>query len=110
MATMAAADYCNQTPITPDQIRALLPAITDPPYPDTMLQAWIDLVPIDPCIWGPSYTLGQALWVAHELTKFGPGGLASKPGVTGIGAPSSRSVNGVSVSYDVRVGFIEGAG
>jgi hypothetical protein len=59
---------------------------------------------LDCCIWGDRYQLGMALWTAHELTKFGPNGLASVAGQPGIGIPQSKSVDSVSVSYDTTVG------
>jgi len=104
------AVYDPSAPLNIEQMRALLPAFTDPPYSDVMIQAWINLCPISYDVWGSRYQLGQALWVAHELTKFGPNGMATMPGQAGIGAPTSRSVNGVSVGYDVRIGYMDGAG
>jgi hypothetical protein len=93
-------------PLTPDQFRALFTAFTDPTtYPDAMIQGWLDLAPLDPYIWGARYPLGQGLWTAHELAKYGPGGLAATGGASGIGGiMQSKSVGPVSVSYDTGIG------
>jgi hypothetical protein len=97
-------------PLTADQFRAMFPEFNDPvAYPDATIEMWISLCPIDPCIWGSMYNLGQGLWTAHELKKFGPangtGGLAQKGGPV-----QSKSVGPVSVSYDLTLGKEEGAG
>ena len=101
---------CDQQPLTVDEFRTLFPVFTSPPYSDEMVKAWLDLAPVDPCIWCDRYHLGQALWAAHELTKYGPNGLAGAAGSGVSGAIQSKAVGPVSVSYDVRLGFVEGAG
>jgi hypothetical protein len=68
------------------------------------------MAPLNSSIWGDMYQLGMGLWAAHEMTKFGPGGLAGLPGSTGVGIPASKSVNGVSISYDVSMGSDPEAG
>jgi hypothetical protein len=104
-------DPCDQPDLTPDQFRMMFPAFKDPAkWPDETIAFWIDLAPIDPCLWDKMYNFGQGLWAAHEMMKFGPadgtgGGLA-----TGGGPISSKGVGPVSVSYDLTLGTEEGAG
>jgi hypothetical protein len=108
-SVMPPPDPCD--PLTPAQFRALFPAFADPvTYPDAMIQMWLNMCPISCDVWGGLYQLGMGLWVGHEMTKFGPNGLASKPGSTGIGIPASKSVGGVSVSYDTSMGADPEAG
>ena len=59
-------------PLTVAEFRILFPAFsaTTPPIADATIQMWLDLAPLDPCIWGPRYQLGMGLWAAHELAKF----------------------------------------
>jgi hypothetical protein len=104
------ADPC--APVTVTTFRALLGInFPDPPYTDAMIQAWINLCPIQCCIWGKQFQLGQALWAAHELTKMGPDGLAAGNAGTGVsGLVSSKSVGPVSVAYDNQLGSEDGAG
>jgi hypothetical protein len=101
-----------QDPLTVAQFRALFPAFADPAaYPDLAVQFWLDNAPVDPCIWGQWYQMGQALWTAHELAKFGPANAAPAGGVTGLSGPiNSKSVGPVSVGYDTSIGAEEGAG
>src|SRR5215831_17482671 len=98
-------------PLDPTTFRAMVPAFADVgSYPDATIQLWLDLAPVDPCLWGQWYQLGQGLWAAHELAKFGPAG-ASAGNPTGLGGPiASKSVGPVSVSYDTGIGAEEGAG
>ena len=102
-------DHC--TPLTPADFRSMFSAFSDETiYTDAMIQQWLDLCPIDCQIWNGLYRMGMGLWTAHELTKFGPNGLASSPGATGIGIITSKSVDGVSLSYDNNVGADPEAG
>lgn len=98
-------------PLTPDQFRMLFPAFADDTtYPDAMIQTWLNMCPIDPCVWGSVYQLGMGLWVGHEMTKFGPNGLASLPGQTGVGIVNNKSVDSVSIGYDTQMGADPEAG
>jgi hypothetical protein len=93
-------------PLTVAQFRAMFMAFADPTtYPDATIQQWLDLAPLDPYIWDARYPLGQGLWTAHELAKFGPGGLAATGGPSGLGGiVQSKGVGPVSVSYDTAIG------
>lgn len=100
-------------PLTVAQFRVLFPNFTDDTtFPDATIQAWLDMAPLDPCVWGSMYQLGMGLWVGHELTKFGPGGLASAAGAgNGVGGiVQSKSVDSVSLSYDNNIGTDPEAG
>ena len=99
-------------PLTPDQFRTPFPPFADATvYSDALIQAWLDLAPCDPYVWCDRYQLGMGLWTAHELTKFGPNGLAAAHAPSGIGGiAQSKAVNGVSVSYDTGIGTEDGAG
>ena len=101
-----------QAPLTADQFRALFPAFVDPvAYPDTAIDWWLSMAPVDPCLWGNWYQLGQGLWTAHELGKFGPANAPPAGGATGLSGPmQSKSVGPVSVSFDTSIGAEAGAG
>jgi hypothetical protein len=107
---MSAAD--PSIPLTVDEFRLLCPEFKDPvQYPDETIAFWLSICPIDYETWGPMYNFGQAMFVAHELKKFGaadgqPPGLAAG----GSGIVSSKSVGPVSVSYDTALGSEEDAG
>jgi hypothetical protein len=97
-------------PITPEFFRLLIPAMGDPTkFSDALIQTWINMCPINCCVWGTRFQLGQALWTAHEIAKLGPGGLAMNS-TGGIGVISSKGVGPVSVSYDNHIGEEPGAG
>jgi hypothetical protein len=109
--TAACSEYCDQLPLAVADFRELFTAFADTTkYPDALIQAWLDICPIDPCIWGPRYTLGMGLWTAHELVKYGPGGLTANGGAGLGGAPTSKSVDSVSIGFDVRLGMMDNAG
>jgi hypothetical protein len=98
-------------PLTPSQFRLLFPAFGDKSvYTDAMIQTWLNMAPLNSSVWGDMYQLGQGLWTAHELAKFGPGGYTSQ-NIFGVGGiPASKSVNGVSISYDTSMGVDPEAG
>jgi len=119
--------------LTVDQFRDDFPAFADANrFPDEEVQYWIDQAvsppnispAIDPVRWGQFYDLGLRLWVAHNLAvedmmvqRAGPPGEGSGPGgrygyspLVGSGVAASKSVNGVSISYDNAFGQTENAG
>jgi hypothetical protein len=120
-ALVSTADViCVMTIMTPeDQIltvaefRAILPAFSDVTlYPDAAVAFWINqavtMPVIDAVRWGQFYELGICLWVGHVLTV----GAAqqNRGAVLGSGVPASKSVNGVSISYDTQMGIEQNAG
>jgi hypothetical protein len=110
--TLPPASSTPQPPLTSDQFRAIFsPTFSDPvAYPDATIDWWLSMAPVDPCIWGQWYQLGQGLWTAHELAKLGPVN-ADIGGQTGLSlVVSSKGVGPVSVSYDNSLGAEEGAG
>jgi len=99
-------------PLTTTQFRAMFAEFSDTTkFPDPMIQVWLDQAPVDPCVWQDRYQLGQGLWAAHELKKFGPGGLTSGGPNSGVGGiVSNKAVGPVSVGYDNSIGEEDGAG
>lgn len=102
--------------LTVEQFRATFPAFANPSfYPDEQVAFWIAQAlgttmngrpVINPVRWGQFYTLGLRLYVAHNLALDRAAGMQAAAGGSPIGAgvPQSKSVNGVSVSYDVEFG------
>jgi hypothetical protein len=94
------------------EFRASLPAFTDASkYPDPAVAYWISqaALALDPIRWGQFYSQGLRLYVAHMLAiNYMAGRVSGAP--VGSGVPSSRSVGGVSVSYDTQFGAEEDAG
>jgi hypothetical protein len=129
---------CSEAPpndvyLTVGQFRIDYPAFADTSrFPDAEIQYWIDIAcsppnisyAINPCRWGQFFTLGLNLFVAHNLAvadmmiqRAGPPGMGSGPGgrygfssLVGSGVATSRSVGGVSVSYDQSLGMEANAG
>ena len=103
--------------LTVDALRQEFTALADSTaYSDESIQFWIDQVVnlgmLNGARWGTWLPLGQKLWVAHQVVvdaqvnrSSARGGLALTTGV-----PTSRSVGGVSVSYDTSLGVEQDAG
>lgn len=105
--------------LTVDQFRTDFPEFTADVFPNNTVQMYIDYIIADNNFpihrWGPWQLYGQELYIAHNLalgnfyggTPGTPGagiGAGGTPGLfTGIG--SSKSVNGVSISYDTNYGM-----
>jgi hypothetical protein len=107
----AAAVGLADASLSAAQFRIMFPAFSDPAaYPDATIEFWIGLAPCDPDIWNGYYQLGQGLWAAHEMMKFGSVPGSGGPGASGIGPMTSKSVGPVSVGYDANVGSEDGAG
>jgi len=116
--------------LTVEQFRDDFPAFADADhFPDEEIQFWINqaIAPpnmspaINQCRWGQFYQLGLELWVAHNLAvqdmmiqRAGVPGSGGGPGTystfVGSGVPASKSVNGVSISYDNQIGMEKDAG
>jgi hypothetical protein len=93
------------------QFRVDLPAFSDAStYPNDSIQFWIDIVIADNLFpyerWGPQQLLAQELYVAHEITLEAYSNFTSARGgaTIGVGVPGSKSVGGVSISYDNSMG------
>jgi len=105
------------TSVTPATFRANFPEFTDATkYPDTQVNFWIgyaDTLLYDLCRWSTMRDYGIQLVVAHQLAlaarnaAAGAGG--GSPGST-AGAVSSKSVGGVSVSYDTGAAILANGG
>src|ERR1700756_2291582 len=93
--------------ITPSQLRADFPAFASTAkYPDGMVNVWANAagLPFDPGRWGDLITIGQELFIAHNLVLDGMATQeASRGGLVGFakGAVSAEGGDKVSVSYDV---------
>ena len=101
--------------MTVDQFRELFPSFSDETiYTDAMIQFWLTQVvvnpPIDEVRWGQFYNLGIMLWVAHNLMYMANAGKLASTGTMGPGMATSKSVNGVSVGYDLGFGQEMNAG
>jgi len=127
---------CSSVPVsdiylTVGQFRSNMPAFGDTVrFPDSEVQWWINQAcsppnlsyALNPYRWGQFFDLGLNLWVAHNLAvadmmvqRAGPpGGPGSSryghASLVGSGIASSRSVGGVSVSYDNTLGIEADAG
>lgn len=119
-ALVSMADVICVLTLTPDddiltvaEFRAILPAFSSVTlYPDAAVAFWtkqaVTLPVIDADRWGQFYELGICLWVGHVLTI---GAAQQNRGATlGSGVPASKSVNGVSISYDTQMGIEVNAG
>lgn len=117
--------------ISVGQFRINFPAFTDTKrFTDAEVQYWINQAysppnstpAINQYRWGQFYELGLQLWVAHNLAVqdmmyqragmpgMGPGGTYVSMPLTGSGVASSKSVDGVSLSYDNQIGMEHDAG
>lgn len=137
--TDAATLLCSSQPpndvyLTVGQFRIDYPAFADTNrFTDAEIQFYIDIACAPPNMsyainqhrWGQFFYLGLNLFVAHNLAVAdmmqqragSPGGLAGGPGysvtytpLVGSGVATSKSVNGVSVSYDQSIGMEKDAG
>jgi hypothetical protein len=102
--------------LTVARFRKDVPAFADASdYPNDSVQFWIDIVLNDglfsPTRWGPQQLMAQEFYVAHELTldrntmtSAPKGGIGGGLG-SSIGIATSKSVGGVSVSYDNNMGY-----
>lgn len=99
--------------LTVEQFRRDMPAFADPSlYSDDAVAFWVtqaNLPSIDRTRWGQFYTLGLRLYVAHMLAvNRMAAGMTGAP--VGSAVPASKSVGGVSISYDVQFGSESDAG
>lgn len=103
-------------PVTPTTLRALYPEFSNTTkFPDATINAWIpyaqQLVGEDR--WGDAYDLGVTLIVCHMIALSAINvAAAAAGGVPGqsVGVVNNRSVDKVSVGYDVNLSKEEGAG
>ena len=89
--------------LTPSEFRAAFPAFTVEEYPDAQVQIRLTLADkiFDTETWGDLRSHVMGLYAAHYLSAYGSkavGGTGS--GGSAMGAVASKSVDGVSVSYD----------
>lgn len=102
--------------VTATSLRAAFPEFSDSvKYPDTQINLWIPLASqfVGQDRWGDSADLGVTLFVCHQLAlsakavkTAAAGGV---PGM-GVGVVNNKSVDKVSVGYDVNVATEQGAG
>lgn len=102
--------------VTPTTLRALFPEFSNTAtYPDSTINVWIPIytLMVGSDRWGDLTDLGITLAVCHQLAI---GAKAVKQAATGgvpgsaVGVVNNRSVDKVSVGYDVTVATEEGAG
>jgi hypothetical protein len=110
-----AGDRIHDSLMTVEQFRAEFPAFASPKlYTDESIEFWIRQVsvfpPIDVYRWGQFYNIGLRLWVAHNLMYMSYANSRAMTGQPGSGIATSKSVNGVSVSYDMAFGQEKDAG
>jgi len=103
-------------PVTINQFRELFMEFSDSSvFLDEMIEPWLIIACslLDPRRWGSVFTMGVGLFVAHQLTLRRQAILvANRGGVPGlsVGIVQSKSINGVSVSYNTSMGLIANAG
>jgi hypothetical protein len=102
--------------------RAVLPEFADATrFPDAQIQFNINLAEasLPPEVWGDRLEAGLLYYAAHYVALSGPqvsGGSGAAYGVPtpapglATGLVASKSVSGVSVSYDTATGQTEGGG
>jgi uncharacterized protein DUF4054 len=101
--------------ITPSQFRADFPAFASTiRYPDAMVTLWATVAPslLDANSWGDLFTIGQELFIAHNLVLDGMAGAeAARGGLVGFarGALASETGDKVAVTYQGSA-MLEGAG
>lgn len=103
-------DADNLPPLSVETFRAAFPAFSDPTlYPSEQIDFWINQALINPPInrWriGQFYDQAILFWIAHNLTLeryVANMSIAGQPAM-GVGVPASKSVNGVSLSYDTGI-------
>lgn len=106
--------------ISVEQFRADFPAFanndTSPEaYPDEAVLMYAKIAPLflDATRWGDAYTIGQELFIAHNLVLDGMGNVeGARTGLVGFakGPVSSEGGDKVSVSYDTAAAMEKDAG
>jgi hypothetical protein len=101
--------------MTVEQFRTEFPPFANTTlYTDESIEFWLRQVtvypPIDAHRWGQFYNLGLRLWVAHNLMYMSYANSRAATGQVGSGIATSKSVNGVSVGYDLNFGQEMNAG
>jgi hypothetical protein len=103
--------------ITAAQFRALLPEFADSSkFTDEAIDVWLIVATaqLNTTRWGSLYNLGLALFAAHNIVlgRFCTlqalrGGV---PGMGGFGLIGSKSINGVSISYNTNLAALQDGG
>jgi hypothetical protein len=103
--------------ITTAQFRGILPEFQDSSqYPNESVQLWLSVATaqLNECRWGSLYNLGLALFAAHNIAlgrfvtmQAQRGGV---PGMGAFGLIGSKSINGVSVSYNTSMAELRDGG
>jgi hypothetical protein len=102
--------------ITVAEFRQTFPEFDDSSvYLDEIVEPWLIVATqlLNPERWGAMYNVGIALFTAHELVLGQQAALtASRGGVPGlgVGVQTSKSINGVSVSYNPSLSALEDGG
>lgn len=99
--------------VTPASFRTHFPEFTVAKYPDTVVQFWIDLAVKMLVVsrWDTVLDQGIELYVAHNLAVGSAVSASGGSTVGGGGGPvSSKTVDKVSVTYDVSSVAIEDGG
>jgi len=101
--------------VTAASFRATFPVFASTTtYPDPQVQLWLSVAvqQVNAERWGTLTDMGVSLYVAHQLVleqKASMGASSGAPGST-VGILSSKSVDGVSASYDVSASTEKDAG
>lgn len=103
--------------VTPASLRARFPEFSnEEKYPDLMVQFWLDIAVkfVNESRWGDLTEHGVSLYAAHQLVLAQrAGGMSTRNGIAGggrVGIQASKSIDGVSVSYDVSSVTMERGG
>lgn len=105
------------SPITIGNFREMFPAFGDPQqFTDAQVTMWLQYshAILDQSLWADMKPMGQALFTAHNLVLEARDERAAQrgglPGQSGGQILSSKSIGGVSGSYDTASGLEQGAG
>lgn len=96
--------------------RCMFPEFQDSSvFLDEMIEPWLVLAGrlLNACRWGSAYRLGLYLFTAHQITLQRQATIAAqRGGIPGLstGIVQSKSINGVSVSYNASMGFLKEGG
>lgn len=104
------------SPLTPTQFRINMPEFASTEYyADAVVQQWLTVGYefVNPHAWHDNTDFGASLVAAHFLSLARRDQIASEKGGapgTQTGAMTSKAVGGASISYDVALTAVQGAG
>ena len=98
--------------MTPDAFRVIFPEFAAAAYPDATVAYWLGIAArlVSAERWAELADHGVALVTAHYLAMSRPAGAGSGAPGQATGVVTAKTIDKVSVSYDVAIGSVDGAG